>query len=247
MMRNNLRLLLFTALMVSCMPIPSIDDDNVNNNGSGDKVQSVHPIACYTFDGSADDVSGNGYSGVLMGNPDFIKDTPDGSSGALKLNAFKEQYVNIPYDFLRDLSKYSFSVWIKDFTQGVIFSSEGGNHLPLFMVRDNQEFMFYNWAASFNNYYECTFVGYDCTSIMSSEWHNLVVTAFESEISLYVDGRKIDSLAHSYSTSSSNKVCIGGNAGGEFANYMTMKIDNVMFFDYCLTDSEVKYIYNNKL
>ena len=242
MMRNKIVLLGVSLMVLSCLPIPSIDDEN--SPGSGNNVSAVYPIACYLFDGSAEDVSGNDFDGILNGNPEFISDTPDGSAGALKLNAFKEQFVNIPYPLLNGQDSYSFSIWIKDFSQGIVFSSEGGEDIPYLYVRDNQRFMLYN---NYYGYYDNYTFAYDCTSIMSSAWHHIAVSSYDGVTSLYIDGRKVDSLDQNYSTSTCTKVYIGGNADGRYDNYMTMKIDNVMFFDYCLTDAEVKYIYQNKL
>lgn len=153
--------------------------------------------------------------------------------------------MTIPYNVLKALAKYSVSLWIKDFSQGLIFCADGGNGLPYLYVRDNQKFLLYNWAASFDSRNQCTF-SYDCTPVMSSEWRHLVVTANNDKMILYMDGARVDAISHSYSTSSASKMTIGGLYENT-ASYMTMKIDNVMFFDYCLTDSEVKYIYNNKL
>jgi hypothetical protein len=82
---------------------------------------------------------------------------------------------------------------------------------------------------------------------MSSAWHHVSVVSYKGSMSLYIDGQKLDTLNDEYDLSTSTKVYIGGNASGRYVNYMTMKIDNVMFFDYSLTDDEVKYIYQNKL
>ena len=242
-MKNKVLLFIGMAMAYSCLPLPSIDDDNFPEGE--DKKPVLNPIAIYHFDGDASDASGNGYDGVLNGSPEFISDTPDGSTGALKLNAFKEQFVNIPYALFKGLEQFSFSAWIMDFSQGVVFSSEGGNKLPYLYVRDTQQFMLRNTSAY---YYpeEYTFA-YDCTSIMSSVWHHLAITSYKGELSLYIDGQKLDSLKQNYNVSTGTKVYIGGNAGGSYVNYMNMKIDNVMFFEYSLTDDEVKYIHRNRL
>lgn len=247
MMRNSISFLAVMTLMLSCMPIPSIDDEPTGggNNTGNEGVEAVYPIARYLFNGSADDEFGN-YNGILNGNPEFIDDTPDGSASALKLNAFKEQFVNIPYDFLNGLEQYSFSAWIKDFSQGMIFSAEGENDIPYLNVTDAQGFLLYNDYYTYVRASEYTF-SYDCTSIMSSQWHHLAVTSYKGEICLYINGRKVDSLSPAYDNTSCTKLYIGGNGDGRLANYMSMKIDNVMFFDYCLTSAEVDFIYQYKL
>ena len=243
-MRNKLILFAGMAMACACMPIPSIDDENTGAGGG--KNPSLYPMAVYHFDGDASDASGSGYDGVLNGSPEFISDTPDGSTGALKLNAFKNQFVNIPYDLFKGLDQYSFSAWVKDFSQGIIFSAEGGNGLPYLYVQDTQKFLLYNHRYTDYSLSSYTFA-YDCTSIMSSAWHHLAVVSYGGDMSLYIDGQKRDTMKEQYDLSTATKVYIGGNADGRYVNYMSMKIDNVMFFDYSLKDDEVKYIYQNKL
>ena len=242
-MKNKYILLsVLLAATSACLPIPSIDDENDIDSGQ----EVIYPVATYTFEGTAADISGNGYDGVLNGKPEFINDTPDGSGSALRLNGFKSQFVNIPYALLAGLEQYTFSIWIKDFSQGVVFSAEGGNDCPYLYVRDSQKFMLANhWYI--NEHADWFTFSYDCTNIMSSQWHHIAITSDKGSICLYVDGIRQDSLKNEYSVSTCTKVYLGGNADGKYDNYMSMKIDNVMFFDCCLTPAEVCYIYQNKL
>jgi hypothetical protein len=66
---------------------------------------------------------------------------------------------------------------------------------------------------------------------------------------LYVNGVRIDTnQASSYkSNHKSTKVNIGGDNEGKYnVNYMTMKIDNIRFYQRCLSDAEIKEIYNSE-
>ena len=219
--------------------------------GPGDDPQSgeiVVPqglMSYYTFDNEdASDATENELDGTLIENPSFISETVDGTGKALYLNGIKNQYMTIPYNVLKALAKYSVSLWIKDFSQGLIFCADGGNGLPYLYVRDNQKFLLYNWAASFDCRNQCTF-SYDCTPVMSSEWHHLVVTSNNDKMILYMDGARVDAISHSYSTSSASKMTIGG-LYEDTASYMTMKVDNVRFYQRVLSDEEVKEIYDDE-
>lgn len=235
------------CLLAGCMPLPSIDDEYSGGQNSGNTTTVASPIAYYTFEGNANDVSANRFNGVLAGAPEFIPDTPDGSSSCLKINGFKKQYVNIPYPILSKQTTLSVSFWIKDFSQGAIFTSNGSSYglcSPRLVVTDSQKFEFYTHNYYANNGTDHRFV-YDCTSIMSNEWHHIVVTADNGVNSLYLDGQKMDSMKAISGANTSTKVYIGGNVEGFLGTYVSMKIDNLAFYDECLSDREVKYIYQN--
>lgn len=218
-----------------------------NNGGTNDPAAIVVPqglMAYYTFDNEdASDITENALDGTLVNSPSFISETIDGTGKALHINGMKDQYVSIPYNVFKALAKYSVSLWIKDFSQGIIFSAEGGNGLPYLYVRDTQQFMLHNTSAY---YYpsEYTFA-YDCTSIMSSEWHHIIVSSNNGAMVLYVDGIKIDSIKASYVVSTATKMTVGG-FDHDKSSYTTMKVDNVRFYQRVLSDSEVKEIYEDE-
>ncbi|MBQ8811134.1 MAG: carboxypeptidase-like regulatory domain-containing protein, partial [Bacteroidales bacterium] len=130
---------------------------SAGNGGGGEPDAIAVPqglMSYYTFnDEDASDITENELDGSLMNSPSFISETVDGTGKALYLNGVKEQYVSIPYNVLKALSKYSVSLWIKDFSQGIVFSSEGGEDIPYLYVRDNQRFMLYNnYYGYYDNY-----------------------------------------------------------------------------------------------
>lgn len=208
----------------------------------------VSPLAYYSFDDkTVGDVSGNGKNGVLSSNPGFMTDTPDGSANALRLNAFKNQYVCIPYPIFNGLKEYSASMWIKDFSQGCLFSMMGVDNAscrPRLLVTDAQKFEFNTEIYSSSPKY--TFA-YDCTPIMSSSWHHIVVSTRNGLNTLYVDGVKVDEISAYFNQANTTKLYIGGDCDGILASFMGMKIDNVSFYDVCLTEDNVKYMYDNLL
>lgn len=207
----------------------------------------VAPLAYYSFENTADDVSGNARNGNLMGSPSFISDSPSGEGYSLRLNSFKEQYMTIPYPVLSDMTTYSASFWIKDFSQGVLFSGIGGYsdyHRPRLYVTDSQKVEFNTRNYYTGKQYQFS---YDCTSIMSSEWHQIVVSCNNGNNTLFVDGKKVEEIKSSAEKSPAPKFNIGGNSNGTISTFMGMKVDNVSFYDVCLTEDNVKYMYDNKL
>jgi len=222
----------------------SASSDGGNDDWSSEEIVVPQGLMLfYTFDDEkASDLTENELDGSLMNSPSFISETIDGTGKALHLNGVKEQFVSIPYNVLKALSKYSVSLWIKDFSQGIVFSSEGGEDIPYLYVRDNQRFMLYN---NYYGYYDNYTFAYDCTSIMSSAWHHIAVSSYDGLMTLYVDGTKVDAISANYSTSNSTKMTIGGLSNLS-SSYMTMKVDNVRFYQRVLSDSEIKEIYNDE-
>lgn len=222
----------------------------VKKTSVSEKISSlpVSPLAYYSFDDKdAADVSGKDKNGVLAANPSFITDTPDGSSTALRLNAFKNQYVCVPYPILNGLEEYSASMWIKDFSQGCLFSMMGVSldyQRPRLLITDSQKFEFDTKTHDSGSRY---IFQYDATSIMSSVWHHIVVSTHKGVNTLYVDGVKVDELSTYYNQLDATKLYIGGDCDGNLASFMGMKVDNVSFYDVCLTEDNVKYMYENKL
>lgn len=218
------------------------------NGGGGSNESVVVPqglMSYYTFDNEdASDLTENELDGTLIENPSFVTLTPDGTGKALALNGVKNQYVTIPYNVLKARSKYTVSLWMKDFSQGIVFAAEGGSSLPYLYVTDTQKFMLYNDYYSYTSLSYYTFA-YDCTSIMSSEWHHVTVSSNDGAMVLYVDGVKVDSIKANYDTSDSSRITIGG-FDRTTSSYMTMKVDNVRFYQRVLSDSEVKEIYNDE-
>ena len=227
-------------------PASSVIDDT-KSPASFISTLPAAPLAYYSFDKTAEDVSGNARNGNLNGAPSFISDSPSGEGYSLRLNAFKEQYVTIPYPIFSNLTTYSASFWVKDFSQGVLFSGVGSYsdyYRPRLFVTDSQKFEFNTRNTYYGNQYQFS---YDCTSILSSSWHQIVVSCNNGNNSLFIDGKKVEEIRASAEKSSAPKFNIGGNADGSFSIFMGMKIDNVSFYDVCLTEDNVKYMYDNLL
>lgn len=239
-------------LVNGCLPLPSIDKENV----SKDPENLDYLIAYYPFEGTADDHGENGYDGLAVGDPTYIDDTPDGSGSAIRLNGFKGQYINIPYSFLNDLKEYSVSFWIKDFSIGMVFSSISSDYVrsdyPRLLITDGQKFRFY---TGYDNYDSTAPFVYDCTSIMSSVWHHIVLVVCSDASSgnrslvkkLYVDGNLVDSAAADWWEGASTKINIGGNRNGSYSVSLTAKFDNFRFYGCGLKGNDVLYLFNNCL
>lgn len=223
------------------------------NGGSGSNIVVPNGlVGYYTFDdGNAADKTEYQNDASLIGNPSFVTATPNEKGKALFINGMKDQYVTIPYNLLQGQSQYSVAFWIKDFTNGIIFSAVSANSLKMYpcLVADtDSKFL---WGTESLDYDVYPFT-YDYTNIQNSGWHHVAVTANNGSRALYIDGKKVDANGDQNDPRVPSEVTgfsIGGRWDIHWKNEwepITMKIDNVRFHMKELTESEVSQIYNGE-
>lgn len=230
----------------------SSSDNGGGNGSSGEIVVPQGLVSYYTFDdGDASDATENELDGILIKTPAFVEETVNGKGLALHLNGIKEQYMSIPYNVFNNLKKLTASFWIKDFSIGVIFSVITSDYVrsdyPRLVATTGDTFRFY---TGYDNYDSTPSFVYEYTSIQSSEWHHVAVTMNNDTRTLYIDGVRVDSNKASAGGGNGHegtKLLIGGNNEGKYnSDCMTMKIDNIRFYQRCLSDTEIKDVYESE-
>jgi len=227
--------------------------------GSNQPNLSAGLIAHYTFDNeNADDATRNENHGNIVNESKFDPDTPNGKGKSIFLNGSKEQFVNIPRDLLKGLYKYSFSFWIKEFDPGVLLagvSSRGLDYCsPRLIAGQDGQFYFYTTYSRNNSF------SFKYNLIQDNKWHMITLVSeyvfypyteyADFENKLYVDGKLMDiqqdhTPAKIQNTASN--IQIGGTCNGLYTSAGSMSIDEVRFYNRCLTDSDVKYLYQQEL
>ncbi|MBR3442031.1 MAG: carboxypeptidase regulatory-like domain-containing protein [Bacteroidaceae bacterium] len=207
----------------------------------GDKTDVTRGLlAFYNFDdGTVNNAAGPQNNGVLMGDGQFITDTPNGKGKALFLD--QEQYVNVARNPLDGKNTYTVSMWVKDFGNGYLFTTVGDGAY---------------WSANIGissdnkinggdiNYDDLKFQ-YVSTGLQSSGWHMITIVQFEDIIELYIDGILTDSIERGR-TIGGNKMQIGGCRDDSYFNSWAdpFKVDNVRVYGVSLTEEEVAQLYN---
>lgn len=190
-------------------------------------------MAYYTFDnGTAEDATDNCYDGTLINNPLFVTETIDGSGKAIFFNSQKDQYMSIPYNPFKEISNYTATMWVKDFSYG--------NFLK---IGDNDDsFMFYYTEDGFfkfrlNSRYEYGTFDYDAKSLIDGRWHMLAIARIDNLCKLYVDGLLVASKeVNRYEISEYPSILIDNH----------MKFDNLRLYNRAINAKEVKEIYNKE-
>ncbi len=200
-------------------------------------------LAYYNFnDGTANNAWQKNYYGNLKGEetPEFLTDTPNGKGKSL--NLLQGQYVDIPSNMLDGKRAYTIGMWVKNFGTGALFSTLSGrlNTPSLYVTSDSKLKVYYN------NYYNSSVLNTSLTSYQSSGWHFIVVTAQQDkEVTLYIDGNKMDSKAVDNVECDGAKMQIGGNADGYLDAWADpMIVDNVRIHSVALDANSVKTIYD---
>jgi hypothetical protein len=194
------------------------------------------------------DHSGTGTNGVIDGTPDYVTETPNGSGYSLKLR--KGDVVNIPSFPCNDSKDVSVNFWIKNFGQGMLFSSLNGRNIvtPTIYINSSDRLL-YQYDTTYGYNWSTVVFSSNITNIQSTGWHMVTVTSEQSSrsILLYIDGVLADTQSGKQHECIGTKMQIGGNADGKIDMLADpMLIDNVRIYRRCLDPKEVKVLYEQE-
>ncbi len=228
------------------------DDPGNPGTGGGISGNNIYSglVAYYSFDdGTGCDATSNQVDGILLNGVTTI---PGIRGTAVMLNAFQNQYFNIPYNLFAGLEKFSVSLWIMDFGPGCIFAAQNSNTTnsyydePYFSANQNGKF-----SITGGNNYSNTGIqfsyNYQNQGIQSGNWHHIVVSLNSSIAKLYIDGSLVDQTSINYHVANNNncsKVVFGGDKEGSYDIKSSMKLDEIRIYNRELTANEVKKLYN---
>ena len=248
---KHLFLFLSTSLVISSAAImlTACEKEDQSENSQRREQSYTYPddissglVLHLTFDeGNCSDKSGNGHHGVAQGEVTYISDTPTCTGKALKLDGTQKQYVNIPYQLLGNHQAFTVSAWVKDFGLGTLLSmQDDGLNTPTLYVTDEGKLGVY-----FYEYYNSRTFTTSLLAYQASGWHHIVVTAQDQQnVTLYIDGAKMDSQSVSDVRCAGTKMQIGGNADGRLNAWADpMTIDNVRLYSRSLSGQEVSALY----
>ena len=241
---------------------PVQPNENAVPNITVDKLHEIQTLnfglaAYYTFDNNnAHDASGNELHASLIENPAFTGETSSGKGKALVLNGNRKQYMNIPYTPLKGKNRYSISLWVKGFSEGVLFAAVARDYYersdyPRLRVRPDGKFTFFTGYD--NNNYTAPF-SYSFSPLLDGRWHNITVICKPAQgmerciQELYINGVLTDrSEGHCGEQTNGierTKMQIGGSLDGKLKSFTSMTVDNIRIYDRALDAQEVKAIYN---
>jgi autotransporter-associated beta strand protein len=157
-------------------------------------------VAHYAFDGNANDTSGNGNNGTLVGSPTF---TTGRFGQAVSLNG-SSQYVTVPYSAGLGLNAYTVSTWVDITTQPAV---NGGSGPALVSTRNGGDATFdLQYVQAPSGTYELhgdigtgsgwlsTAANYTLPGALSG-WNMITYAVSSSGYTIYVNGAAVASAS----------------------------------------------------
>jgi hypothetical protein len=212
------------------------------------KTKSLIPqdglVGYWPFNGNANDESGNGNHGKIIGELELTSDRLDISSSSYNFTG--NGHIQLPNI---NLPSFTLNAWVKRNTNttdnGVVISKHYSSS------RTNSSYLMYS-APEANNY--CTpkiyftntstnpsSVQAKDSSWCDSNWHMITGTLDSSWLKIYFDGVLVDSISGGVALSTDFPTLIGSSYSflGEITNQNFGKIDDVAFYNRSLTRDEV--------
>lgn len=228
----------------------ALTQDEVTKEYNDTRIELNGPIALYAFENNANDTSGNNHHGTIVNTVNYVNDTDRGT-----VARFEGGYVDTRFDF--NPNNYngdlSVSFWMKNKTEAkpfpnilgaANFSFEKNNNKLFGIVKTNNPND--NRAASGIQ---------SSTEMEEGAWYHVTYimdTQPDGKIhrKIFVNGEldQIGESKTSYSFKNNSGLTSIGinflkNDWSSFDGYL----DDVIFWDKALSDSEVQYIYKTKI
>ena len=215
-------------------------------------------VAHYAFDGSANDTSGNGNNGTLVGSPTF---TTGRFGQAVVLNG-SSQYVTAPYSAGFGLNAYTVSTWVDIASQPAVNSVEGP---ALVSTRNGSDGTFdLQYIQPSSGTYELhgdigtgsswlsTNANYILPSALSG-WNMITYAVSSSGYTIYLNGAAVASGSLSGTPlfmQAGQTLSFGAQeAGGGYGNggYLNGELDEVNIARGALSAAQIGNLYLNQI
>jgi len=194
-------------------------------------------VAHYAFENDANDSSGNGLDGTIVGDPVFV----DGAIGmGLQLDGV-DDYVNLGNNPLFDITEQiTLSVWVntQDIgnTQNNPWLGKGDTSYMIKGFRTGNQIEFFVYEGGWHSAYA------DVGESFNGDWHHAAGTFDGEQLLIYVDGEISGKLDYVGGIAPSTyNVAIGTNtqASGRFSESI---IDEAMIYNRALSINEILYL-----
>ncbi|MFC1603565.1 LamG-like jellyroll fold domain-containing protein [Planctomycetota bacterium] len=219
---------LYRSLPVEIEPLPEPVDPGTDNL-----------VAAYSFENNAQDVSGNGLDGNIIGNPAFVEGITGMGLSFDGVNDLVDFGNNAAFDITEQIT---LSAWVNPNDAG------NGQHNPYVSKGDQA------YAIKHANSNTIEFFIYDSgwrtanvkvDSTFNGEWHHVLGTYDGNELKTYVDGVLGATVAHQGSIDiQTHNLTIAQNSQ-ETDRYYDGAIDEVKIYDRALSAAEIRFLVGN--
>jgi len=201
-------------------------------------------VAHYTFDGNANDATGNGHNGTVYGGAGYSAGI---SGSAIDLDGI-DDYVRVAdATDLRMEDNFSATAWVNpaSLEQMVILNKAGGIGNPNSHAVNYAMYLDAGDAgAHFENPSDADWTIRSSGGVTSNTWQHVAFTKEGDSFTLYLNGTLADSASYSFTEASgtydlSIGVFLYGNYGAGLVEFFEGQIDEVRIYDRALSSGEV--------
>jgi len=201
-------------------------------------------VAYYPFNGNANDESGNGNHGTVIGNVKLTTDRHGNSNGAYQFFGNALNYISVPDHASLHISKFTLSAWV--YTD----SDNYGSGYLINKGRDIENGSYRLCVTSVGA--QTCYSGSNGVSMPKPEtgvWHMVTGTVEGNKARIYLDGKFVaeKNLSYSFVHNNSEKLTLGMHYYSgvpDFWAYPLLGImDDVRIYNRVLSDSEIEALY----
>jgi hypothetical protein len=218
-----------------------------SNSGCGGVTEGL--VACYPFDGNANDASGNGNHGIVAGGVGYA----EGKMGQAAQFNGKNGVVTATLPKVK--KTYSVSMFVK------LNSNNKVENQLFYLTRKNaidrlgylstypigkKKIWHFGSRRYGKGWEDRGTAAIDPEGMLINKWSHLVFILNDKEISLYVNGKLLKTIESAYESdieAHSNLLFLVGGTTEKY-QWMDGLIDEVRIYNRALTESEIKQLYN---
>ena len=192
----------------------------------------------YTFDSDASDSSGNGYSGTPLGDARV-------QNGVLSLDGTRDA-LSVPRigGDTALFGQATISMWVRATEDLSSLQFAGGMNTDVWTAGAvHFKFSYGALNAGINGLSDLQ----GATPAESNVWHHIALTISETEVAIYLNGSREDSVV----LDAPVEVILGGasigawNNSGTLSREMAGEVDNVLIYDRALSEGEILFLAGN--
>jgi hypothetical protein len=199
-------------------------------------------VAYYPFNGNANDESGNGHNGTIIGNVIFDIDRFGVPSSAANFEGSGNKIL-IPHESSLNSSEGTWSSWVK-FTQTGIwgsvihkdtYGSTQDGHLE---IMPDMSVQWYIEDSSGEPEFAISAAG----TVTQNQWIHIVATWGTNGMKVYVNGSLVAEKSYTGSINSPGNLTIGCNF--DTGDSIQGLVDDVRIYNHALSECEINQLYN---
>lgn len=213
------------------------------------------PVAEFLFNEGKEIDEVAGIKAKLVGTK-FTEDRFGNSNNAVYVFGNEYSYINLGTNPVMKPRAGTISIWVK--MELEVYAGNGGRINPIIITKCADR-------ADFNEAYQISYIVeskridaatskdslkqisiYSMKSFSRMKWHHLVLSYNDELFSFYVDGKLEGRAPKNFETKFNplDSVMIGASASKKNARYLNGVVDDVVFYDRVLSDSEIAGLFN---